>query len=76
MVEIWGSGTGEDEGISEIGISHSVLPTSCGPKGLGRDGIGLRYEIMVGCGLLEGRGKWSRDGLMQIGYIGFEGSKY
>ncbi len=42
MVEIFESGVGEEEGISDTGISHSTVPTLCGPSGLGRDGIGLR----------------------------------
>lgn len=50
IVEILESGTGACEGISEDGISHSVVPTLCGPRGLGRVGIGLRYDeiILVG----------------------------
>jgi hypothetical protein len=47
MVEILGSGVGEDEGISETGISHSVVPTLCGPEGSGRVGMGLRYDEII-----------------------------
>ena len=47
IVEILESGTGAEDGISEDGISHSVVPTLCGPRGLGRVGIGLRYDEII-----------------------------
>lgn len=47
MVEMVGSGVCEDDGISEVGISHSEVPTLCGPKGVGSCGIGLRYDIIL-----------------------------
>lgn len=49
MVETVGSGDGADEAISETGISHSEVPTLCGPKGSGRYGMGFRYEIIFRC---------------------------
>ena len=48
MVVMFSSGRGDVEGISKIGISHSVVPTLCGPKGLGIAGTGLSCGNIVG----------------------------
>ena len=39
MVVMFSSGKGDGEDISEIGISHSLVPTLCGPNGCGTAGI-------------------------------------
>lgn len=65
MVTIFSSGTDDDEEISDTGISNSVVPTLCGPGGLGRDGMGLRYDeiILTWDSFSDTRedGNWSRD---------------
>lgn len=50
-----------DEAISETGISHSEVPTLCGPNGSGRYGIGFRYEIIFRCLLCVVSGLVRRD---------------
>lgn len=47
MVDISGSGTLEEEGSSEMGISYSEVPTLSGPRYLGNAGKGLRLENIL-----------------------------
>jgi hypothetical protein len=47
MVVRLSSGVGDVERISEIGTSHSVVPTLYGPNGFGMAGTGLNCGSMV-----------------------------
>ena len=47
MVVMFSAGKGDVDGISEIGISHSVVPTLCGPWGLGTAGTIPSRGIIV-----------------------------
>jgi hypothetical protein len=50
MVDIFGSGTLEEEGSSDMGISYSDVPTERGPRYLGNAGTGLRLDnILILC---------------------------
>lgn len=73
MVVIASSGTGDVEGISEIGISHSVVPTLCGPNGLGTAGIGLSCAsivVVIPSNVLDQeRSKWSRGWFVNSGRL-------
>ncbi len=47
MVDMLGSGTFDEEGMSQIGISYSEVPTPSGPRYVGKYGTGLRLENIL-----------------------------